>query len=142
MCNTVQISSKVLDSLVLREKQSKGGVFTVKSKKTGKEFSYKIGRSEFNGYWFTHVKVEQGTQMFRYLGWYKDGKLLKKKQEVKTPAAVAISAVLKMVENGKFEWLDEKMELYHEGRCLTCGRPLTDSESIKRGIGPVCAGIQ
>lgn len=141
MSNTVKISSKVLDSLVLREKKSKGGVFTVKSIKTGKEYSYKIGRSEFNGVWFTHVKVEQGTQMFKYLGWYKDGKLLRKKQSVKTPAAIAIAAVLRYVELGKFDWLDEKMELYHEGKCLTCGRPLTDSDSIKRGIGPVCAGL-
>jgi antitoxin component YwqK of YwqJK toxin-antitoxin module len=141
MSNTVKISSKVLDSLVLREKKSKGGVFTVKSIKTGKEYSYKIGRSEFNGVWFTHVKVEQGTQIFKYLGWYKNGKLQRKKQYVNTPAATAIAAVLRYVELGKFDWLDEKMELYHEGKCLTCGRPLTDSDSIKRGIGPVCAGI-
>ena len=25
------------------------------------------------------------------------------------------------------------------GRCLCCGRTLTDEESIARGIGPVCA---
>ena len=29
----------------------------------------------------------------------------------------------------------------HEGKCLCCGRTLTDSDSIQRGIGPVCAGI-
>jgi hypothetical protein len=26
------------------------------------------------------------------------------------------------------------------GRCMICGRTLTDPESIERGIGPICAG--
>jgi hypothetical protein len=141
MCTTCKISSESLKDVVVREKKSPGGVFTVKSKKTGKEYSYKIGRAEYNGHWFTHVRVEAGTQRFKYLGWYEKGKLVRSGKDVITPSAVAIAAVLKMVELRKFDWLDEKMELYHEGKCLTCGRPLTDSESIKRGIGPVCAGI-
>lgn len=33
------------------------------------------------------------------------------------------------------------MEFWHEGKCCRCGRPLTDPESIERGIGPVCMGI-
>lgn len=31
------------------------------------------------------------------------------------------------------------MELWHEGLCCFCGRPLTQTESIKRGYGPKCA---
>lgn len=30
------------------------------------------------------------------------------------------------------------MELYHEGICSVCGRPLTNPKSIKTGIGPKC----
>ena len=30
------------------------------------------------------------------------------------------------------------IDLYHEGRCMKCGRKLTTPESIERGIGPVC----
>lgn len=30
--------------------------------------------------------------------------------------------------------------LYHEGNCSVCGRPLTDPESIRLGIGPKCRG--
>lgn len=29
-------------------------------------------------------------------------------------------------------------EVWHEGRCGVCGRPLTDPESIASGIGPIC----
>jgi hypothetical protein len=32
------------------------------------------------------------------------------------------------------------LDIYHEGKCGCCGRPLTNPESIETGIGPVCAG--
>lgn len=42
---------------------------------------------------------------------------------------------------------ETKMPLEHAmqygklyGRCISCGRTLTDEESIEAGIGPVCAG--
>lgn len=31
-------------------------------------------------------------------------------------------------------------EVWHEGTCGRCGRPLTVPESISSGLGPVCAG--
>ena len=30
--------------------------------------------------------------------------------------------------------------VHHEGKCAKCGRPLTDSESVKIGMGPTCRG--
>jgi hypothetical protein len=32
-----------------------------------------------------------------------------------------------------------EVEVYHAGRCGRCGRLLTTPESIKTGLGPVCA---
>ena len=29
---------------------------------------------------------------------------------------------------------------WHQNKCAHCGRPLTDPESIARGLGPICAG--
>lgn len=34
--------------------------------------------------------------------------------------------------------LPPKAAIWHEGACGRCGRPLTDPESIARGIGPEC----
>lgn len=31
------------------------------------------------------------------------------------------------------------IELYHEGKCMKCGRKLTTPDSIEEGIGPVCS---
>lgn len=39
-----------------------------------------------------------------------------------------------------FEQLMDRYEMFAEGRCLRCNRPLTVPESIQRGVGPVCAG--
>lgn len=34
--------------------------------------------------------------------------------------------------------LPDTLEVYHLGMCGRCGRPLTDSESVRIGIGPIC----
>ena len=106
----------------------------------GKDFTFKINRSEFKGKWFTHVKVEQGYMNFNYLGSYFNGMLYKKRQPVKTPAAVAIAWVLNHIENQNYDVLSNSVELMHLGCCLRCGRPLTDADSIQQGLGPVCRG--
>jgi len=135
------ISSKSLADVISREKKNNGAIFTVKSLKTNKDYTYKISRTKFNDKWFTHVRCEQTYMNFNYLGSYFKGKLYKKGSVVNTPTAIAISFILDFVEKGKFDWLDKNMELMHEGHCLCCGKTLTDAESIERGLGPICAGI-
>jgi|APSaa5957512622_1039677.scaffolds.fasta_scaffold05884_8 hypothetical protein len=138
--DTNQISSAGLLTVISREKRNYGSNFTLKSQKSGVEYTYKINRSKFNDKWYTHVSVETQYLSFKYLGSYFKGKLYRKGETTKTPSAIAISYVLDKVEKGQFEWLDEKMELMHTGSCMVCGRELTDSNSIKNGIGPVCMG--
>lgn len=36
-------------------------------------------------------------------------------------------------------WAERGYRLHLEGRCLRCNRLLTTPESVRRGIGPVCA---
>ena len=134
------ISTKVLENVITREKNNNGAIFTIKSLKTNKDYTYRISRKKFGEKWFTFVKVEMGYLNFNYLGSYFKGNLFKKQTKVETPAAKAISFVLDFVEKGKFDFLDEKLEMTHEGSCLVCGKTLTDATSIERGIGPVCYG--
>jgi hypothetical protein len=51
-------------------------------------------------------------------------------------------------ERGALNWLTQAHRMTAEeaaaygnlyGRCVRCQAPLTDGESIKRGIGPICA---
>ena len=44
------------------------------------------------------------------------------------------------VENVYSPWAARGYALLEEGRCVRCGRVLTEPESLRTGIGPVCAG--
>jgi len=132
------VSTKILSNVISREKQNKGATFTIKSLTSGVDYTYKLVRKEWKGKWFTHVLVETQYLSFKYLGSYFKGKLFHKKSIVKSPTAIAIGFILEKVEQGKFKYLDSKLELIHTGHCLCCGKTLTDANSIKIGLGPVC----
>lgn len=42
-------------------------------------------------------------------------------------------------DEGTSHWASNGYTLLREGRCYVCNRKLTDPESIRLGIGPVCA---
>ena len=136
-----KIPSKHLSKVVNREKKNKGAKFTVRSVKTGKDFTYRISRSEFKDKWYTHVEVEKGYLNFQRLGTYNafKGAITNKGQIVESVAANAISYVLRQVTKGKDEWLDTQVDVMHTGACIVCGKELTDAYSIENGIGPVCS---
>lgn len=135
-----KISSSALYEVINREANNKGADFTIKSLKTGKDYTYKISRSEYQGRWYTHIKVEMEYLKFVRLGTYFSGRLTHKGQAVTTPAAEAIAWVLSRVEAKQFDTLDALVEVMHTGRCLVCGKTLTDAQSIEFGLGPVCRG--
>ena len=124
------ISSSALSTILDRKKKT-NGIFTLRSIATGKDYTYKVSRSEFKGKWYTHISVEKGYTNFVRLGSYYGGRITNKRQLVTTPS----------VEAGAIAWLDSKMELMHIGKCVACGRDLTDAVSIQRGLGPICAGV-
>lgn len=112
------------------------GAFTIQSKRTQVDYTYQISRKLHAGNMYTFVKVEQGYQNFRFLGFYWNGSIQLKKQPVNTPAAVAIQWVLNKLEAGVN--LTDAISVYHLGRCLKCGKVLTDATSISIGLGPYC----
>ena len=134
------ISSRSMANLFVN-KNIKGGKFTIKSIKSGKDFTYSISRSEFKGNWYTHVKVETEYLKFKRIGTYFNGRITNKRQLVDTPSAKAIAFVLKAVEEKRFDYLDSVMLTYHLGSCIRCGKTLTDATSIEYGLGPICAKI-
>ena len=126
---------------LFREKNNTGAEFTAKSRVTGKEYTFKVSRSNFKNNWYTHVYVEMGYQEFTRLGTYFNGKITNKKVKVETPSAKAIAYILRRVQLNQFADLDNNVEIMHTGSCLVCGRTLTDSVSIENGIGPVCSSM-
>jgi hypothetical protein len=132
------ISSTALFEVINREKINKGADFTIRSLKTGKDYTYKIARSLYNGKWYTHVKVEVEYLNFVRLGTYFNGRITHKGNIVDSPSAIAIAYVLGKVEAKAFDFLDSAIEVMHTGNCLVCGKTLTDADSITFGLGPVC----
>jgi len=53
-----------------------------------------------------------------------------------SPAARGAKALARWITTGS---VPEGIELWHEGKCCFCNRPLTVPESISRGYGPKCA---
>lgn len=137
-----QVKPDILINVILSEKNNKGGTFTIVSKKTGKHYTYRIARKEYNKKWFTHIYVMYDYMDFKHLGVYSsyDNNIYKKKQIVTSESAKAISWLLTKIIN-KYDKLDENIELYHTGKCVRCGRDLTDPISIENGIGPVCINL-
>lgn len=43
------------------------------------------------------------------------------------------------LDAGFSPWAEKGYVIHIEGRCLRCNRTLTTPESIRRGIGPICA---
>lgn len=141
-----KINPSNLANLIHNEaKKLSGAAFTVKSKMTGKEFTYKISNVFWKGYNYLHVKVEKEYLNFAYMGYYREGNVFQKQNNVATkidtPARDAISWILRQLYKGNISGLDSNIEVYHLGKCLRCGKTLTDSESIQRGFGPVCKNI-
>jgi len=133
-----EITASTILELIQTETTGKGGTFTIKSLKTGKEYTYKINRSFFNKKWYSHIFVETGYMDFLYLGMYSNKQLIKKGQVNNMPSAVAIVYILSCLENGFIDYINAKTKFYHLGKCIKCGLPLTDSNSIEAGLGPHC----
>jgi hypothetical protein len=121
--------------------EGKGGKFTLKSKKTLKEYTYKIDRSLFKQKWYSNIFVEINYLEFLHLGYYSNGYIIKKGLINDSPSATSIAFVLYHLENDKVDFINSKTEIYHLGKCLKCGKTLTDSYSIERGLGPYCRSV-
>jgi len=126
--------------------------FTFRSIKTGARFSYRVKEAkDKKGLWFVSVlNGPDNTADYAYIGTLSSfyGKTTFKHGHKST-----ISAEAPSVKAFEWAWLNlavlpeviaaeklDLLEVFHEGRCGRCSRPLTVPESILSGLGPECAG--
>lgn len=137
-------SASLIHLISEETKQLKGAPFTIRSKNTGVDFTYKVSQSIFNDVRYFHVKVEKmidGIRDFYYLGYFRSdkGQLFKKDGvALDSPSALAIAWVLRMAAAKNTDALEQGVDAFNFGSCCVCGRKLTDATSIELGIGPVC----
>lgn len=116
---------------------------TLVSKKTGARYTYKISKPDNadKPLWFVNLLSGPDNESdFVYLGMI-NAQLtffLTKKSRMKDDST-PVKAFKFFWERLMVDHIPENLEVWHEGACGRCGRPLTVPESIARGIGPDCA---
>lgn len=124
-------------------------IFTLVSTKTRNRYTYKVNKWErYNKeFWFSSVYF--GNQYLYFAHFRKiEGRFsltmappqkarYNPMNEEHNKSIRAFKWYMMQVIDRRYE-MAAKVEFWHVGRCARCGKPLTDPESILRGIGPHC----
>ena len=119
-------------------------LFTLRSSKTGKRFTYKVRKpDDFNAAQpIRFVSYLHSAEEYGYLGMIRGA--MDNYIHGHKSAASSDSAVNKAFD---YFWNHIRagaeltgVEFFHEGRCGRCNRSLTVPESIQSGFGPECIG--
>jgi hypothetical protein len=115
---------------------------TLRSKKTGTRFTYRLSRITDSDAAFASVLTGSNNEGdYSYAGIVDTSGFRTTRRSALTCDAPSVRAL---------EWFSQKvlrdgmspadlgLEVYHEGRCGKCARLLTTPESVERGIGPEC----
>ena len=134
----VLTTPKIIQS-ILHAPIVKGTMFTVQSKRTGKDYTFKVRKTIHGERSYMHVYVERGYLNFLYLGHYYNGAIrVRGGYEVQSNAAISAGWLFKHAELEHVELLARSVNVFHTGKCIKCGRILTDTVSIQTGLGPTC----
>ena len=128
---------------VTRFAQAGNARLTLRSKKTGTRFTYRVRAPEDGDgsiYFVAVLTGEDNNSSYSYLGFIRRGVYFHGNRKAKVggdaPSAKAFAWAWAAVQAGR---LPELLEVWHEGRCGRCGRALTVPESVASGFGPECA---
>lgn len=115
---------------------------TLRSKKTGARYTYRIKHSQDKRVAFVGVLTGgDNNSMYSYLGhMFLDQRVFwhGKKSKITRDAVsyIAFDWAWRQLSRNR---LPDALEIWHEGCCGRCGRKLTVPESIATGFGPTCA---
>jgi len=124
-------------------------VFTMVSKRTGERFTYRIRKpsGEKKPFFIQLMNGPDNTSNYAYFGLmfgkgvdsdftsYRHGGAKAKA----SPSAPSVKGFEWLIRNVMNEKVLDQVELWHQGKCGKCRKPLTVPESIASGLGPVCA---
>lgn len=128
---------------------SGSAVFTIVSKKTGSRFTYQVkrpkdkpgmkGRPDIGFRWVKLLIGPDNTRDYQYMGRirglnYEHG--LTSDIPSNAASVVGLNWVLRWLVAGNLK--EDKIEIWHEGRCGKCAKRLTVPSSIANGLGPEC----
>ena len=113
--------------------------FTLESKATGQHYTFEISKRKFGEkeFWFAAVMTngDQYTYIGKLAGKRNIQFTAKSRLTEDAPAVKALVWFLRALAAGV---IPNSVVVYHSGKCGCCGRELTDPESVRLGLGPVC----
>lgn len=129
------MSKKLNNSYAMKFIFAGNSTVTFLNSETENRFTYRIKKAKDSDFFF--VSVLTGPEQYSYIGTvfngiYKHGK---KSNFTGAQSEKVFSYVLSKLIT---ESLPECIEIWHEGKCGKCNRPLTVPSSIETGIGPEC----
>jgi len=119
----------------------KGGNATTTFVGQTSRYTYKVRKAEDSDLYFVSLLVGANNESdYLYIGCINEqrGFFQTAKSNHKGLApALAFGFIYARLLNGV---IDERTQIWHEGRCCKCNRKLTTPESIERGMGAECYG--
>lgn len=120
----------------------KGGNATTTFVGQANRYTYKVRKSDKGDMFFVSLLIGANNESdYMYIGCITEQRgffqTAKSSHKGLTPA-LAFGFVYARLLNGT---IDERTQIWHEGRCCKCGRKLTTPESIERGMGSECASM-
>jgi len=112
--------------------------FTIVNTKTGNRFTFKVKKNKDKGSNLFFVSVLTGPDTYTYLGTTIEGVYRHGKKSAVTSEAQSVKVFDYVLNKLKLNKLQDFIEVWHEGTCGKCGRPLTVPKNINLGIGPEC----
>ena len=113
---------------------------TIQSTETEVHYTYRITKANYNKVWF--VSLLTSSDHYTYMGIIRKGIFGTTAKSSYSMETTPVKAFLYFFNHLKGRNIAPKLNVYHEGKCGMCNRPLTTPESIERGIGPICASYQ
>lgn len=127
------------------------GIYTIKSAKTGDHRTFKINtqgeKSEFapgkrvvSLFTGTDNTADEHYTGFAFID--DSGIAVWTKKQGEALWQTYADMLWTLALDGAFSsWAEKGFTIMSEGRCIRCNRLLTEPNSIKTGIGPICAGL-
>lgn len=140
-------AGKLTDGALARQFALAGSArLTLVSDRTGARFTYRVsckrdGEGKISSPHFVALlNGADNNADYAFIGTIFDGKDYRHSRKsavsADAPSAKGFAWAWSFLAKGE---LPPGCQVWHEGRCGRCGRPLTVPESIASGLGPICA---
>lgn len=129
------MSKKLNNSYAIKFIFAGNSTVTFLNSETENRFTYRIKKAKDSDLFF--VSVLTGPEQYSYIGTVFNG-IYKHGKKSNFTGAQSEKVFSYVISKLITESLPECIEVWHEGKCGKCNRPLTVPSSIETGIGPEC----